>query len=76
MKAFQAYAKGNRITRETPRSAATGFFEAYPNRRKCDVIEGSYDGTFFTVAYCRENWPQSWKDVTKKTAKELPDATL
>ena len=35
--AFQAYASGDRCTRETAREAATEFFAQFPNRRKCNV---------------------------------------
>lgn len=76
MKAFQAYAKESRVTRDTPRDAAIAFFEKYPNKRKCSVIEGETDGQFFTISYGRAsegNWPASWKDVTRKTALELPE---
>ena len=75
MKSFQAYAKDSVITRDTPRAAAMGFFEKYPNKRKCSVIEGEVEGAFFKITYGRASqgeWPQSWKDVTKKTALELP----
>ena len=75
MKAYQAYANGSRITREAPRAAALAFFEAFPNKRKCDVVEGEADGHFFTVAYGRVSegkWPASWKGITKKTLMELP----
>ena len=75
-KAYQAYATGASVTRDTPREAAKAFFEAFPNKRKCNVTEGETDGLFFTVAYGRSSegqWPQSWKDVTKKTVDQLPD---
>jgi hypothetical protein len=79
MKAYQAYAKGDRTTAEaSPRAAAVAFFEQHPTRRKCDVIEGTIDGAFFVVSYGRASegkWPSSWKNVTKKTAGELPDTT-
>lgn len=71
--AYQAYANGANNVAETPRKAALKFFAENPNRRKCNVIQGRDDGAFFTVAYDRDNWPKSWKDVTKKTAMELPD---
>jgi hypothetical protein len=75
-KAFQAHAKGTTFTAATPRAAAVGFFERYPDRRKCNVIEGTVDGPFFSIRYGRKSageWPQSWSDVTKKTAPTLPD---
>lgn len=76
MKAYQAYASGGfSRTAETPYQAAQAFFEAFPNKRKCDILEGTKDGHFFTVAFGRKStgdWPQSWKDVTKKTMADLP----
>jgi len=75
MKAFQAYAKDAKVTRATPQAVAVAFFELFPSKRKCDVIEGETDGAFFTIKYGRASmgeWPQSWKGVTKKTALELP----
>lgn len=79
MKAYQAYAKGAQTkAKDSPRAAAVAFFEQHPTRRKCDVIEGTVDGAFFTISYGRASegkWPSSWKDVTKKTAGELPDTT-
>lgn len=77
MKAYRASANGGfGVTDITPRSAAAKFFETFPAKRKCDVIEGEADGHFFTVKYGRRSagdWPQSWKDVTKKTLLELPE---
>jgi hypothetical protein len=76
MKAFQAYAKGCRTTSAaSPRAAAEAFFVAFPDKRKCNVIEGKTDGHFFTVTYGRTSegeWPQSYKDITKKSAANLP----
>lgn len=73
MKAYQAYAKGCYVTADTPRTAAAGFFEKFPARRKCDVVQGEIDGNFFTVRYGKP-WPETFKDVTKKTAADLPGA--
>lgn len=77
MKAFQAYgADGAKVTRPTPREAASAFFEQNPTKRKCDIVEGTIDGHFFTVRYGRSSegdWPQSWKDVTKRTVHVLPE---
>lgn len=70
--AFQAYANGDTCTAETPRAAATEFFERFPNRRKCNLIEGKIDGSFFTVAYDPKAWPKSFKNVTKKMIQTLP----
>jgi hypothetical protein len=75
LKAFQAYATGgSRVTRPTPREAAVEFFEQNPSKRKCNVTEGETDGQFFTVklGLSRKCKTQSWEDVTKKTAQELP----
>jgi len=68
---FRASAKGCAVIADTPQAAAIQFFNEFPSRRKCDVIEGVKDGHFFTVSYGKP-WPKSWKDVTKKTAAELP----
>lgn len=76
MKAYQAYANGFRATAETPRKAAAKFFEQFPTKRKCSVLEGETDGHFFSVTYgisSAGEWPSSWKDVTKKQIAELPD---
>lgn len=73
--AYQAYSKHGARTAETPREAALAFFDAFPSARKCDVIQGETDGHFFTVKYGRASmgaWPSSFRDVTKKTAIELP----
>ena len=75
MKAFKAYAKEGHVTADSPKAAAILFFATYPSKRKCNVIEGEYDGLFFTVRYGRASageWPQSFKDVTKKAAELLP----
>ena len=77
--AFKASATdtGN-VVRETPRQAAQAFFEKYPNKRKCFIIEGK-DGFFFTVTYGRYSegkWPSSYKDVTKKMVDTLPDTVV
>ena len=76
MKAYQAYAHECRVTKATPRQAAEAFFAQWPNKRKCNVIDGETDGQFFTVHYGRKSegkWPSSWRDVTKKMVAELPD---
>lgn len=75
-KEFQAYGKAGRVTKATPRQAAMAYFQQFPTSRKCDIVEGETDGNFFTVKYGRASngeWPQSFKEVTKKTASELPD---
>lgn len=76
MKAFRAYGADCGVTAETAQEAAKLFFEKFPNKRKCDVVEGTKDGHFFTVRYGRKStgdWPQSFKDVTKKTVSTLPN---
>ena len=76
MKAFQAYAKGATVVALTARAAARKFFERFPNRRKCNVIEGEADGLFFSIRYGRKSegeWPQSWRDITKGQVETLPD---
>ena len=70
--AFQAYASGDCCTRETAREAATEFFAQFPNRRKCNLIEGKIAGAFFEVVYDPKAWPKSYKDVTKKMIPTLP----
>ena len=70
--AFQAYASGDCCTRETAHEAATEFFAQFPNRRKCNLIEGKVAGAFFEVVYDPKAWPKSYKDVTKKMIPTLP----
>lgn len=75
--AFQAHGAAGSVVRPTAKEAAIAYFEAYPKSRKCSVIEGSFDGHFFTVRYGRASlgqWPQSYKDVTKANAATLGDA--
>lgn len=75
-KAFRASGTDGHVTEATPKKAAQKFFEQFPTKRKCDIIEGQADGHFFTVAYGRASegkWPQSYKDVTKKMIDGLPD---
>jgi hypothetical protein len=78
-KAYRASAKdGSAVTAATPRAAALAFFARFPGKRKCHVIEGHTDGLIFSVVYGRASlgqWPQSWKDVTPKTAGALPGFT-
>ena len=76
MKAYRASATGCGVTAATPRAAAEKFFTAFPNKRKCDVIEGETDGHFFTVAFGRASegkWPQQWKNITRKDIGILID---
>lgn len=77
-KVFQAYGKkgSHSKTAATPRKAAAAFFETNPNRRACNIIEGTQDGPFFCVVYgmtSEGDWPQFFKDVTKKGVDTLPD---
>jgi hypothetical protein len=75
MKAYQAYGKAGRVTSEkSPRDAAAAYFENFPKSTKCNVVSGETDGHFFTVKYGRYTtgeWPESYKDVTKKTIQNL-----
>ena len=76
MKAYRASAANCGCTASTPRAAAIKFFEQFPNKRKCDVIEGVVDGPFFTVSFGRTSegqWPARWKDIYKKQTDTLPD---
>lgn len=76
MKGFKAYGVGCTATAETPLKAGEKFFQNFPDKRKCNVIEGTIDGPFFTVRYGRKSegdWPRSWKDITKKTVATLPN---
>ena len=74
MKAWQAYGPAGRVTStDSPQAAQRTFFAAFPKARKCNVVEGELDGSFFTVAYGRASegrWPRNWKNVTKNTVLE------
>lgn len=74
--AFQAYGNAGKRTAESPRAAALAYFQAFPNARRCNVIEGRHDGQFFTVRYGRSSegdWPMSYNNVTKGQAHALPE---
>lgn len=76
MRAYQAYGNAGRVTGNTPREAASLYFERFPSSRKCNIDQGEQDGVFFTVTYGRASlgeWPASYKDVTKKTIGSLPE---
>ena len=77
MKAYQAYAAGGfRVTAETAKRAAKLFFDTYPNKRKCNVVQGEVDGRFFIVSYGRDSegkCPASFKNVSKKSMDSLPE---
>lgn len=73
--AYQAYGNAGKVTAETPREAAQAYFDTFPGSRKCNLIEGTIDGPFFTVVYGRKSegqWPQAYKDVTNKMVAGLP----
>jgi hypothetical protein len=76
VKEYQAYASGGfRVTATNPRLAAIVFFEKFPGKRKCSIIEGVSDGHFFTVSYGRAStgdWPFSVRDIGKKDIPSLP----
>lgn len=75
-KSYRAYATGANVTAATPRKAAELFFAQYPTKRKCTIVEGAQDGTFFTVSYGRAScgeWPKHYDNVTKRTIADLPD---
>ena len=73
---FQAHATGKHSCyADTPRGAALNFFNAHPKARKCCVIEGWHDGQAFVIKFGNP-WPKSWKDVTRKTAADLPDTLI
>lgn len=71
MKAYQAYGKPGRVTSEqSPYHAAAAYFAKFPKSTKCNIVAGEHDGYFFTVAYGRKSageWPESYRDVTKKS---------
>jgi len=76
MKAYRAYATGCGVTESNPRAAAAKFFTTFPTKRKCTVVQGEIDNGFFVVKYGRQstgNWPDQWKDVTKKQVETLPE---
>lgn len=79
MKAYRAYAKGGfSVTADNPHDAAYKFFQQFPNKRKCNIIEGETDGQFFTVTYglsSQGQWPRSYKDVTKASIRDLIGVT-
>lgn len=76
--AYQAYAGGGFcVTGETPKAAASKFFEKFPSKRKCSIIEGQSDGISFIVQFgpvSKGQWPRSWKDVTRGSVAGLPDS--
>lgn len=74
MKAYQAYGANCCVTALTAKAAGIKFFDTYPNKRKCDIVEGDADGIFFVVTYgLRANgaWPERFKNITKKTLADI-----
>lgn len=76
---FSAYGKQGRVVADSPAQAARGYFERFPSSRKCTVVEGHIEGGFFVTSYggglsygYASNWPQSFRDVTRKTLESLP----
>lgn len=67
MESFKAYSKHGGIVADTPKDAAAKFFDKFPNARKCDIIAGVVDGSFFTVAFQAGRKSTSWDNVTRKT---------
>lgn len=70
--AFQAHAQGDQVVGDSAKEAAIKFFQNFPNRRKCNIIEGKADGFFFSVEYGPGCSPRSFKDITKKMIDTLP----
>lgn len=70
---FRAYTKDCDAYGDTPQQAAQNFFNSYPSKRKCNIIEGLCDGHFFRTEYKPEKWPKSFKDITKKQIQNLPN---
>jgi hypothetical protein len=79
MKAYQAYAKGGfSVTAENPHDAAYKFFQEFPNKRKCNIIEGDHKDGFFTITYgpvSNGEWPKSYKDITRASLRDLIGVT-
>lgn len=72
MKAYKAYGTRGHVTDDSPKKAAKKYFDTFPDSRKCDVIEGEYDGLFFTVKFGRVSsgeWPYSVKTLLKSRLK-------
>lgn len=75
--AFRAYSVCGKysVVEESPRSAAAKFYKLFPKARKCNIVEGTNDGVFFTVTYGRLSngeWPRFYKNVTRKEIDNLP----
>jgi hypothetical protein len=67
---FMAIGKGN-VTgpaANTPRDAALAFFDRYPNRRLCSVVEGSIDGPRWLTVPRKHRY---WRDITRKQINEM-----
>lgn len=71
---FQAYGNAGKAYGDTAKQAGAAYFEKFPKSRKCNIVQGSFDGYFFTVTYGRVSageWPKSYKDVTKKALQTM-----
>lgn len=76
-KAYRASGTGCGVTASSPREAAEAFFSQWPNKRKCNIVQGEVEGGFFSVRYGRASageWPESWKEITKNKVPALPGA--
>lgn len=75
-KAFKASKNGSNVTADTPRAAAQKFFATYPKARKCHVFQGEIEVhggvEYFVQRITGGTSNLFWKDVTKKTAGDLP----
>lgn len=72
-KAYRATGSQGGRTADTPRAAAVAYFAAFPKSRKCDVMEGTSDGAFFTVLLSRLSTAKQWKNITPKSVDSLPN---
>ena len=74
--AYRASAKGGfGVTADTPKKAAQAFFAQFPEKRKCNILQGEVEGQFFVVKYGQKSqgeWPASFKDISKKQVDGLP----
>lgn len=53
---------------DTPRAAALAFFERYPMKRTCSIVEGYTDGMRWISVPLKHKY---WRDVTAKQINEL-----
>lgn len=74
-KCFRAMCKhGSKTVTTSPRDAANALFQAFPKARKCSVSEGWTDGYCFTMVIGGDESSRYWREVTKRTAAELPES--